>query len=118
MRIGSIRGDDGRGLGKWKWDFPEKLRWLERVIEFGTEREMGFYLRDWIGAGRRRKASGGWWRRSLEILPCCIRSDHESECMFKSWVWLMVFGVLAHGAKPNVLMICVDDLAGAEEPFF
>jgi iduronate 2-sulfatase len=30
--------------------------------------------------------------------------------MFKSWVWLMVFGVLAHGAKPNVLMICVDDL--------
>jgi hypothetical protein len=25
MRIGSMRGDNGRGLGKWKWDFDEIL---------------------------------------------------------------------------------------------
>jgi iduronate 2-sulfatase len=30
--------------------------------------------------------------------------------MFKSLMWLMVFCVSAYGAKPNVLLICVDDL--------
>jgi len=30
--------------------------------------------------------------------------------MFRSLIWLVVFGVSAYGAKPNVLLICVDDL--------